>query len=73
MFISPFDIVMKSSQSAHRRIVHIKVSLFVSAYQHIHLCTFNGNMNNSLKYSDTFYGQLWQATLQEICMKKVSQ
>ena len=48
MFISPFDIVMKSSQSAHRRIVHIKVSLFVSAYQHIHLCRFNANMNTSL-------------------------
>ena len=48
MFISPFDIVMKSSQSAHRRIVRIKVSLFVLAYQHIHLCRFNANMNTSL-------------------------
>ena len=48
MFISPFHIVMKFSQSAHQRIVHIKVSLFVSAYQHIDLCTFNANMNTSL-------------------------
>ena len=32
MFISPSPILMKSSQSAHRRIVHIKVSFIGACY-----------------------------------------
>ena len=48
MFISPSPIVMKFSQSAHRRIGHIKVSVLVSAYQRMNLWRFNANMNSCL-------------------------
>ena len=67
MFISPFDIVMKSSQSAHRRIVQIKVSLFVSAYQatlHLYEESFAKNFNwEKHLYSDVCFHDLMHREL----------
>ena len=73
MFLSPCNMLFLFSQSAHRLIMHMKFSLFVSGYQHIELSTFHAIMNSSLYKSYSFHGQIWQATLQEIYMKKVLQ